>query len=75
MLDSGTICQVVSKEGDWYKVKLSSGQTGYIASWLVKETTAASNSAPAAAPDKAANASSNSTSAPVVNLDGENLVI
>lgn len=38
---AGEIFQVVEKLGDWYKVQLDTGQSGYVASWIVSEVTSA----------------------------------
>lgn len=40
-LEQNTICPVLESEGDWYKIRLASGKTGYVASWLVQATQAA----------------------------------
>ncbi|MGE5703319.1 MAG: N-acetylmuramoyl-L-alanine amidase [Clostridia bacterium] len=34
-VQNGQKLQIVSKQGEWYQVQLSNGQTGYIAGWLV----------------------------------------
>lgn len=40
------LLQVIGEENKWYKVRLSNGESGYVASWLVKnkDVSAASNS-------------------------------
>lgn len=38
MLGQNTVYPVLGREGDWYKIRLSDGRTGYIASWLVQAT-------------------------------------
>ncbi|WP_099221495.1 N-acetylmuramoyl-L-alanine amidase [Listeria costaricensis] len=42
----GTNLKVIGEENDWYQVRLEDGNTGYVASWLVENTSvsAASNS-------------------------------
>jgi len=41
-VEEGTRLPVLDKQGDWYKVSLAGGQTGWVAGWLVdiKETSA-----------------------------------
>lgn len=50
MLEDQTICPVLEQKGDWYKIRLSDGSTGYIAAWLVKETGGNSKPLPIAKP-------------------------
>lgn len=40
MLDQGAVCPALGQQGDWYKIRLSSGKIGYIASRLVRENNA-----------------------------------
>jgi N-acetylmuramoyl-L-alanine amidase len=35
--NQGDIYETIRLENDWYEIKLSDGQTGYVASWLVSE--------------------------------------
>ncbi|NLW91147.1 MAG: SH3 domain-containing protein [Syntrophomonadaceae bacterium] len=49
ILNQGAVCPNLGQQGDWCKIRLSSGKTGYIASRLVQENKAnADSSSPAA---------------------------
>ncbi|MTI81713.1 MAG: AMIN domain-containing protein [Firmicutes bacterium] len=39
-VDKGDEMSLLEKKGDWYKVKTSSGQTAWVAGWLVREENA-----------------------------------
>ena len=40
VLNQGAVCPALGRQGDWYKIRLSSGKIGYIASRLVQENKA-----------------------------------
>jgi len=71
MLNQNTIYPVLGREGDWYKIRLSDGRTGYIASWLVQAT---SNTAGSQSATEAASPKSVAEDKPItVILDGKTL--
>lgn len=45
-VQTGDKLTLVAKSGDWYQIKLASGQLGYIASWLVTTDDTPDNSTP-----------------------------
>lgn len=76
-IDEKTAYPVISKEGEWYKIRLANGSDAYVAGWLVKESSMASSTVipPAAAGGSSAatGGSAASSSAPRVFLDGQAL--
>ncbi|WP_432355743.1 N-acetylmuramoyl-L-alanine amidase [Sporosarcina sp. A2] len=45
--DAGEVFQVLDKQKEWYKIQLATGETAYVAEWVVNTTTASTSSSTA----------------------------
>ena len=70
-IDEKTAYPVISKEGEWYKIRLANGSDAYVAGWLVKESSMASSTV--IPPATASGGAAGSSTAPRVFLDGQAL--
>lgn len=81
-VSQGTILTLLDIEGEWYKVRTSNGEVGYIAAYLTKAVTTEHETPPVVTPPSTttppvttppANTGTNNTGAPVVCLDSNKL--